>query len=625
MPARRLPAASTSEVERARVPFTFDGRPYEGVWGEPLAVSLLAAGRRTLSRSFRFHRPRGLMCSTGQCGWCECEVDGRPSVRTCRVPLRDGMVVRGEHAWPSVEHDLLGGLDVGSRLVPPGFYHHRFLRPRRLRKAYLDVIRAFGGRGRLGDGATSSGHGPRVVRRDEPDVLIVGGGRGGLLAAIAAAETAGGGLRIVVLEADAVVDGAGLLAEARSHGVEVRAGTAATGWYAGMITAIDDEAIWELRPRAVVAATGSYELVPRVAGSDKPGVMGARLALELLGRHGVLPGERALLVGHGEEVIAAAAALQEAGARVVGPIPTDGLRSIGGRGPVAWARFVTPGARVVGPIPTDGLRSIGGRGPVTWARFVTPGAGAGAGSGAVAGAGGGAAGAGASGRAAVRRERVELVIFGDRTPNLDLVLAAGGTVGWRDGRLAPDLGPDGQTSVPGLFVAGDAAGMAADSTGTEAQARQAGAAASSWAAGATGREAGAQTRPGTLRTGDAPRSASVGRPPDAGSAHAVLCFCEDVRGWEVRAELRAGYADPELVKRRTGALTGPCQGKYCLSAITCEIGGGEGVAARDDIDLPTGRPPLRPIRLRDLVTEKTPAATADPGHRATGAAAADHR
>jgi hypothetical protein len=348
-----------------------------------------------------------------------------------------------------------------------------------------------------------------------------------------------------------------------------------------MITAVDDEAIWEIRPRAVVVATGTYELVPTVPGSDKPGVMSARLALELLGRHGVLPGERALLVGGGEEVIAAAAALREVGAGVVGPIRTDALRSIGGRGRVAWARWVE--------------------------------------------AGGGLAGEGASGRASLRRERVEVVIFGDRTPNLDLVLAAGGTVGWRDGRLGPDVGPDGLTSVRGLFVAGDAAGRSADTADMEALARAAGAAAASYARTANAAMAGAQTGPGTLRAGDPPRSATVGRPPNAASTDAVLCFCEDVRGWEVRAELVAGYTDPELVKRRTGALTGPCQGKYCLSAVSCAIGGGEGDAAPDDIHLPTGRPPLRPVRLRDLIAEETPITTADAGHPAAGTAAADHR
>ncbi len=60
-----------------------------------------------------------------------------------------GLVARGEHAWPSVERDLLSGVGLFSRWIPPTFYHHRFLRPRRLRKRYLDVLRWFGGRGRL--------------------------------------------------------------------------------------------------------------------------------------------------------------------------------------------------------------------------------------------------------------------------------------------------------------------------------------------------------------------------------------------------------------------------------------------------------------------------------------------
>ena len=149
MPARRLPRGDGATARRV-VRFTFDGHGYEGVEGEPLAASLLAADRLTLSRSFRFHRPRGLMCSTGQCGWCECEVDGVPSVRSCRVRVHDGLVARGEHAWPSVERDLLSLVGLASRWIPPTFYHHRFLRPRRLRKRYLDVLRWFGGRGRLG-------------------------------------------------------------------------------------------------------------------------------------------------------------------------------------------------------------------------------------------------------------------------------------------------------------------------------------------------------------------------------------------------------------------------------------------------------------------------------------------
>src|SRR4029453_8467927 len=138
-------------------------------------------------------------CDTGQCGWCECEVDGRPSVRSCQVPVRDGLVARSEHAWPTPDRDLFGLLGVGSRLVPPTFYHHRFLRPRRLRKRYLDVIRGFGGRGRLRPDRGSAAVPPgRAVREPDTDVLVVGGGRSGTAAADQAAADASS---VVLLEA----------------------------------------------------------------------------------------------------------------------------------------------------------------------------------------------------------------------------------------------------------------------------------------------------------------------------------------------------------------------------------------------------------------------------------------
>jgi len=94
--ARRLARPlDPSAVAGRPVTVRWDGREIQAREAEPLAVTLLASGRSTISRSFRFHRPRGLMCSTGQCGWCECEVDGVPSVRSCRVPVRDGLEAAG--------------------------------------------------------------------------------------------------------------------------------------------------------------------------------------------------------------------------------------------------------------------------------------------------------------------------------------------------------------------------------------------------------------------------------------------------------------------------------------------------------------------------------------------------
>jgi sarcosine oxidase subunit alpha len=488
MAARRLaplPGSGTAPVE---VTFTFDGRPFRAPEGEPLAVAMLAADRPILSRSFRFHRPRGLMCDTGQCGWCECEVDGRPSVRSCQVLVRDGLVARSEHAWPSVDRDLFGWLDVGSRWIPPTFYHHRFLRPRRLRKRYLDVIRGFGGRGRLRqDGGTAAAPRGRAVRELETDVLVVGGGRSGIAAAH---RTAGDGSSVVLVEA---VPGR---ARPTRPDVRILDGATAVGWYEGVVTAVDADTLWSIRARSVIAATGSYERVPSVRGADRPGVIGARRALDLVTHHRVLPGERPLLVGDQAELAEVADVFAAGGARVGGPIPTEALRRVLGH------------RRVTGAIV-----EIDGR---------------------------------------ARRESVDLVVFADRAPNLDLVLAAGAEVRDAGGVLVPVLQTSGQTSVPMLSVVGSATGQAF------------------------------ARAPAALRV-------PAGR--------ALVCFCEDVHADEIRAQLGAGYGDPELVKRRTGALTGPCQGKYCLQAFTATLSG----AGTPVPSLPTARPPLRPVRLGDLV------------------------
>jgi bacterioferritin-associated ferredoxin len=85
-----------------------------------------------------------------------------------------------------------------------------------------------------------------------------------------------------------------------------------------------------------------------------------------------------------------------------------------------------------------------------------------------------------------------------------------------------------------------------------------------------------------------------------------VCFCEDVHADEIKAQVDAGYGDPEMVKRRTGALTGPCQGKYCLQAFAATMTAAGGPGNAGAVSLPTTRPPLRPTRLGDLVSAAEP-------------------
>ncbi|HET7726355.1 MAG TPA: 2Fe-2S iron-sulfur cluster-binding protein [Candidatus Limnocylindrales bacterium] len=538
MTARRLPAPLHPGVERGSlVRIRFDGRTIRAPEGEPLAVSLFAAGIPILSRSFRFHRPRGLMCADGQCGWCECEVDGRPSVRTCRVPVRDGLRAGGEHALPAVRRDLLGLLDLGSRWIPPTFYHHRFLRPRRLRKRYLDVLRWFGGRGRLRVDHGRAIPRPRPVERLATDVLVVGGGPAGILAALGAADA---GARVLLLEAEPRLgstwawrepfhrDLLTLKEALAASGVDVRTSTTAIGVYRTTVTALGPETQLEIEARTVVAATGAREALPLVPGNDLPGVMGARTVEWLVRRHGVVPGERAVLVGAGAAGMQAETALEAAGSRIVSRLEAGAI------------------ARILGSTAVRGVRPT--QGPTIAA---------------------------------------DLVVVADRSPALELPLAAGATLEWSPTGLRPAAEPDGRTSVPWLWVAGSAAGRGSTDADPEA-ARAVGRAA---AAGPVAVEALTSTSSGALR--------SAAPPGQPGRRGAMVCFCEDVRVDELDAELRSGTTHPELLKRRTGALTGPCQGKLCLSAFAACVAAG----TDDAVAPPTSRPPLRPVRLGDLVAE----------------------
>ena len=94
-------------VERGReIVFYFQGRPVTAYEGETVAAALFASGIRIFSRSFKYHRPRGLFCMAGHCAHCLMRVDGIPNVRTCRTIVVSGMRVESQNAWPSLTFDL---------------------------------------------------------------------------------------------------------------------------------------------------------------------------------------------------------------------------------------------------------------------------------------------------------------------------------------------------------------------------------------------------------------------------------------------------------------------------------------------------------------------------------------
>jgi len=154
----RLPERGGERIDRGRViEFSFDGRSVSGFEGDTIASALFAAGRRTFSRSFKYHRRRGLLCCAGQCPNCLVQVDDAPGVRACTEPVREGMRVEHMNARPSLELDLMRVTDLfGGPFTPPGFYYKTFIRPRRLWPLYEKVLRGAAGLGRAAPRSTFS-------------------------------------------------------------------------------------------------------------------------------------------------------------------------------------------------------------------------------------------------------------------------------------------------------------------------------------------------------------------------------------------------------------------------------------------------------------------------------------
>ena len=185
----RLPQSPGERIDRSTtLTFTFDGRTVTAYEGDTIGSALFANGQRTFSRSFKYHRPRGLMCCAGNCPNCLIAVDGAPGVRACTEPVREGAKVEHLNASPSLEHDVMSVTDkLGGPFTPPGFYYKTFIRPRRLWPVYEWVLRHAAGLGKLRK-AQAEREWRTEYRRRHADVLVIGGGGAGLVAAITAAE-----------------------------------------------------------------------------------------------------------------------------------------------------------------------------------------------------------------------------------------------------------------------------------------------------------------------------------------------------------------------------------------------------------------------------------------------------
>jgi sarcosine oxidase, subunit alpha len=277
----RLRSQTGERIDRTRlVRFTYDGDELTGFAGDTIGSALFAQGRRIFSRSFKYHRPRGLLCCSGRCPNCMMTVDDVPNVRVCVEPLRPGTNVRAQNVFGSVDRDLLSITDkIGGPFTPVGFYYRTMIRPRRAWPLYEKVLRNLAGLGRIGE---NGAHARYDTEHRRVDVLVIGGGRSGRAAAAAAEGT--------VLLVD----------EQEPHDApyDVLAPAAALAIYEGGLVPVDaGSVLYRIRAERIVVATGAVEQPLVFPGNDLVGVMLPGAVRRMVDEWAVKPGTRAVLVG----------------------------------------------------------------------------------------------------------------------------------------------------------------------------------------------------------------------------------------------------------------------------------------------------------------------------------------
>jgi len=331
MTMSRLPAPAGTLLDRAKpITFRFDGQAYTGYEGDTIASALAANGVTMLSRSFKYHRPRGLLSAAGHDANSLVQIGAEPSVQADRRRVVAGLDVQPQNVFGSLTRDYARAIDGLGRFLPVGFYYKTFFRPKGTWKHWEKLIRALAGLGKVD---LEAHHGYYDKQYLFADVAVVGGGAAGLSAALEAADA---GAEVVLIEENPTLGGAlgyarfdaagqeaarvreGLVGRVTGHAnITVLTDATCNGWFADhYLPVIRGNRLYKLRARSVVVATGSYEQPMVFRNNDLPGVMYASAAQRLMRHYAVRPGNRAVVATANGDGYGAALDLIEAGVEV---------------------------------------------------------------------------------------------------------------------------------------------------------------------------------------------------------------------------------------------------------------------------------------------------------------------
>ncbi|WP_028925246.1 2Fe-2S iron-sulfur cluster-binding protein [Pseudonocardia acaciae] len=582
----RLPVQPGEVIDRSRtVRFSWNGRPASGHPGDTIVSALAASGHRVFSRSFKYHRPRGILTASVHDPGTILQVDDEPNVRAGHRRLEEGMRVRSQNTWPSLRFDVKAVNGLAGRFLSAGFYYKTFMAPSALWPAYERVLQRFAHGGSV---PPDTPHDYYDKRYAHPDVLVAGGGPAGMAAAVAAA---GAGAHVLLVEEEHELGGhlrwggpeeLSALAALRavvdaSEGIEVLTDSSVVGryddnWVAVVQRALPGvpERLVKARAGVLVAAPGLIERPYVFAGNDVPGVMLSTAVRRLVNMYAVRPGERAVVFTANAEGDAAADDLRRVGVEVAAVVDAragEDVARVHGRGGVRAVEL------------SDG-RKVEADLLVTATGWTSP--------------------------TALLNMAGDRPVYSDRAARF----LPGGQHG-EDVMVAGGLAGDGST---------DELVAHADAVGSEAARR----------ALLRRRERlsrlPTRARPPALDT--VPDPVPIPDLPAAehpelfrGRTHGIVDFSEDVSSKDIVSAAREGYDSVELVKRFTTATMGPAQGKLETVNTVAVLAEATG-ATIAETGTTTWRPMHVPVTLGALagrIFEPVRHSPMQPWHQAHGA------
>ncbi|WP_397459018.1 2Fe-2S iron-sulfur cluster-binding protein [Pseudomonas asplenii] len=373
----RLPVPMGLLIDRSQpLDFSFDGKPYQGFAGDSIASALLAHGRFLLSRSFKYHRPRGPLTMAGQDANTLVQLPREPNVLADTHLLESGEQVTGQNFSGSLDNDRDAYLGKFSRFMPVGFYYRSFYKPKGAWKLWEPIIRK-----KAGLGVLDLSFKPEYYDKAYlfADLAVIGAGPAGLQAALIAADA---GAQVLLIEQQPILGGSltyarfdleGRRADSlrrelvdaveRHANIRVLKNATCNAWFTdNYLPVIQGKRLYKVRATQCLIASGSFDQPVIFRNNDLPGVMLSSAAQRLMKLYAVKPGKRAVVLTGNDDGYLAALDLTDQGVEVAAlvdmrphPANRELLLALEKRGIPCH-----PGSTVYEALPEKGLRHVSG-------------------------------------------------------------------------------------------------------------------------------------------------------------------------------------------------------------------------------------------------------------------------